>query len=197
MFIVLLGAPGSGKGTQSKRLVERFGLPHLSTGDLLREASRQSTARAREIAAYIDAGRLVSDEMILQLVEERLGGPDYRRGCLLDGVPRTVAQATMLAELFQRRNWVLDHVVALEAPQAELVDRLLARARIEGRADDTPQTISRRMDVYERETAPLLEFYRQRGLLRSISAVGTPEQVFERILAVFAATPGGGERQWR
>jgi adenylate kinase len=182
MIIVLMGAPGCGKGTQSSRLVTRIGIPHLSTGELLREAKGQPTARAREIAECIDSGRLVSDKLILELVEERLDRPDHRGGCLLDGVPRTLAQARMLEQLFRRRGWTLDHVVALEVPQEELLRRLLARAKIEGRADDTPETIARRMEVYEQETAPLLEFYRDQGRLRRVPAMGDPDEVFQRVL---------------
>lgn len=184
MIIILMGAPGSGKGTQSKRLVEYFGIPHLSTGDMLREAQKQPTEAGRKIAACIDSGRLVSDELILTLVEERLSHPACQLGCLLDGVPRTTVQAERLDELFRRKNWTLDHVIALCVPQAELVRRLLARATVEGRADDTPDTISQRMEVYQRQTAPLLDFFRSRGLLREVDAVGSPDDVFRRVLSM-------------
>jgi adenylate kinase len=190
MILVLIGAPGSGKGTQCKRLVEHFGIPHLSTGEMLREAKSQNTARAREIAAYVDAGRLVPDELILGLVDERLHRPEFSRGFLLDGFPRTLAQSHMLVDLLRKRGWVLNHVVALEVPVSNLVQRLLGRAQIEGRADDNLETITRRMEVYERETAPLLDYFRRQGLLLSIQGDGTPEEVFQRIMAVV----GGGER---
>jgi adenylate kinase len=190
MMIALMGAPGSGKGTQSERLVAHFGISHLSTGEMLRSAVRQATPRARQIADCMNRGQLVSDGLIMELVEERLGEPAYRNGCLLDGIPRTVAQANMLEDLFQRRRWRLDHVVALEAPAEELVQRLLARAGKEGRSDDTPETIASRMEVYERETAPVLDFYRAKGLLRTVPATGTPDEVFRRVMAAV-----GGEKQ--
>ena len=181
MIIVLIGPPGSGKGTQSLRLVDYFGIPHISTGEMLRQARLHKTPRAREIAEYIDSGRLVSDSLILRLVEDRLGQPDCQRGCLLDGVPRTLAQAHMMDELFRRRGWVLNHVLALEAPPEELFERLRGRAKVEGRADDTPETMARRMQVYEQETSPLLEYYRDQGMLRTVTAVGSPEVIFRKV----------------
>lgn len=183
MIIILMGAPGSGKGTQSKRLVDHFQIPHLSTGEMLREAKKRGDETGRQIAECIDSGRLVSDDLILHLVEDRLSQPQYQRGCLLDGVPRTTVQAMRLDELFRRHAWTLDHVVALSVPQTELVRRLAARAKVEGRADDTPETIARRMDVYDKQTAPLLEFFRSRGLLREVAAVGSAEDVFQRVLS--------------
>ena len=182
MIIVLIGPPGSGKGTQCKRLVNHFGIPHVSTGEMLREVRKQKSPQSREIAENLDAGRLVSDDLILQLVEDRLTQPDCQRGCLLDGVPRTLSQARTLDELFRRRGWSLDHVVALEVPADELAARLLARAKVEGRFDDTPETMARRMKIYDEETAPLLEFYRDQGMLRAIPAVGPQEDIFRKIL---------------
>jgi adenylate kinase len=182
MIIVLIGPPGSGKGTQCKRLVKHFGIPHVSTGEMLREARKQKSPRAHEISEHIDSGRLVSDDLILQLVEDRLSQPDCQRGCLLDGVPRTLAQAKTLDELFRRRGWVLDHVLALEVPADELAARLLARAKVEGRSDDTPETMARRMKIYDDETAPLLEYYRDQGMLRAVAAIGSQEDVFRKIL---------------
>lgn len=194
MIIVLLGPPGAGKGTQSKQLVKHFGIRHLSTGDMLREVRQQNTPLAMEIAEYIDSGRLVPDDLIMKLVENRLAQPDCQHGCLLDGVPRTLAQARILDDLFRRCGWVLDHVIALDASPADLVDRLLGRAKVEGRTDDTPETIQRRMEVYERETAPLLDYYCGKGLLRKVSAMGTLEEVSRRILAATGGEPQGSGR---
>jgi adenylate kinase len=150
---------------------------------MLRQVRKESTPLARQIATCLDAGHLVSDELILGLVEQRLGQPGWSEGYLLDGFPRNVAQGRMLKDLFQRNQWKVDHVVALDVPRDELERRLLSRARIEGRTDDTPETISRRMEVYDQQTAPLLDFYATQGLLREISAVGTPDEVFDRIKA--------------
>lgn len=183
MVIVLLGPPGSGKGTQSLRLVKHLGIPHISTGEMLRAARKQNTAEARDIAEHIDSGRLVSDSLIMRLVEERLAGTDCEKGCLLDGVPRNTTQARMLDDLFHRRGWVLGHVVALDVPRTELVSRLVERAKVQGRTDDTPETVSRRMEIYEQETAPLLKYFTDQGTLKRVPAVGSPEEVFRRILA--------------
>lgn len=184
MIITLIGPPGSGKGTQSSRLTKQLGIPHLSTGELLREAKREGSSRSRAIAERIDAGQLVSDELIFELVDERLSSPMYQAGCLLDGVPRTLSQARMLNDLLRARGTKLDHAVALIAPQEDLVQRLLARALTEGRTDDTPETINRRMQIYDWETAPLLDYYRLHKLLRLVSAEGTPDEVFHRVMSV-------------
>lgn len=181
MIIILIGPPGSGKGTQAAKLVDFYRIPHLSTGEMLRAAKRQDSPLGRQIADVIDRGQLVGDDLIMQLVEQRLAQPDCQNGCLLDGVPRTVQQAKLLDGKLPNRLGGISAVVALEVPQQEVVRRLMARAEIEGRADDTPQTIQKRMEVYEQLTAPLLELYRQRGLLCSVDAVGSPDQVFGRI----------------
>ena len=181
MFMMLIGPPGSGKGTQSERLVKNFGIPHLSTGMMLREAKKASNPVGREIAECIDRGKLVDDDLIMKLVEDRLAQPDCQSGCLFDGVPRTPNQARQLDELLQRRGSSLSDVIVMNVPRAELVRRLTGRSGIEGRADDTPETINLRMEVYDKQTAPLLDLYRSRGLLRTIDAVGSPDEVFRRI----------------
>jgi adenylate kinase len=181
MFMMLIGPPGSGKGTQSERLVKDFVIPHLSTGMILREAKKAATPVAKQIAECIDRGQLVDDQLIMQLVEQRLAQADCRQGCLFDGVPRTLNQARQLDELLQRRNAALEDVIVLNVPRAELVRRLTGRSGIEGRADDTPDTINLRMEVYDKQTAPLIELYRKRGILRSIDAMGSPDEVYRRI----------------
>ena len=183
MFIVLVGPPGSGKGTQASRLVEYLRIPHMSTGVILRVAKQENTPVASQIAECIDQGQLVNDDLIMQLVDERLRKADCRHGCLFDGVPRTLNQAERLEEMLARSGVGLSDVIALEVPRAELVRRLTGRSGIEGRADDTPATIEARMEVYDRQTAPLLELYRKKGLLRTIDAMGTPDEVFRRIRA--------------
>jgi adenylate kinase len=182
MLIVFIGPPGSGKGTQSKRLVERYQIPHLSTGDLLRSARQQDSPLGRLAAQCMDAGKLVPDPIVLELVEQQLDRPEFSRGCLFDGFPRTVQQAIALDAALAQRRTGLDVVVALQADEAELTRRMLERARKEGRTDDNPTTIRERMDVYQRQTAPLLDYYRGKGLLVSVDAVGSPEEVFQRIL---------------
>jgi adenylate kinase len=183
MFIILIGPPGSGKGTQAIRLTEYLRIPHLSTGIILRVAKQDSTPVARQIADCIDRGQLVGDELIMQLVDHRLSQSDCQHGCLFDGVPRTLNQAQLLEERLQSRGAAISHVIALQVPRTELTRRLTGRSHIEGRADDTPDTIIKRMEVYERQTAPLLDLYQAKGLLRSIDAVGSPDDVFRRVTA--------------
>lgn len=181
MLIVFIGPPGAGKGTQSKRLVERFQIPHLSTGELLRGARRQDSAVGRMAAQYMDAGKLVPDPIVLALVGEQLDRPDFVRGCLFDGFPRTVEQAESLDAALKQRGTPLDLAIELQADESALMQRMLDRARKEGRSDDNPQTIRQRFDVYWRLTAPLLDYYRNQGRLLTVDAMGPPDEVFTRI----------------
>lgn len=208
MRLVMMGAPGAGKGTQAKLLQERLGVPHISTGDILREAVRAGTPLGREAREMMDRGLLVPDEVVIGIVDERLARPDCGRGFILDGFPRTVAQAEALDALLARRGHPLDAVVAVDVPREELVERISGRRVCQGcgtlahvrfdppksdghcdrcggalaqRDDDCEETVGRRLDVYARETAPVLEHYRHAGLLRSIQGTGTPDQVLGRI----------------
>lgn len=183
MLIVFIGPPGAGKGTQSKRLLDYLKIPHLSTGEMLRAAKNANTPLGRLAAQYMDEGRLAPDPLVLSIVEERLNQPDYRRGCLFDGFPRTIQQATSLDETLQKRGTPIDLVLELRGDESTLINRMLKRAAAEKRVDDNPQTITQRMDVYKRQTEPLLEYYASRGKLVTIDAMGTPDEVFERIQA--------------
>jgi adenylate kinase len=183
MLIVFIGPPGSGKGTQAKRLRDHLNIPHLSTGESLREAKASGSALGAMAAQYIDQGRLVPDSVVLAIVEEKLSQPEFRDGCLFDGFPRTVNQARALDELLTRRGTPLTAVLELKAEQSELIARMLKRATLEGRPDDDAQTISHRMEVYRQQTAPVLDYYRFRGILAPVDAMGTPDEVFERIKA--------------
>lgn len=187
MLLVFIGPPGSGKGTQARRLVERYRIPHLSTGELLRSAKRLGSDVGREAAKYMDAGKLVPDGIVLDMVEEQLARPEFSRGCLFDGFPRTVQQAESLDRTLAQRGTPLTRAIALEAEEGELVRRMLDRARQEGRADDTPQTIGQRLEVYRRQTAPLVEYYRAKGVLAFVDAMGTPDEVFQRICEAIEA----------
>ena len=184
MRIVFIGPPGSGKGTQAKRLAEYLGVPHLSTGELLREARASGSALGRLAAQYMDQGRLVPDPLVMALVGEKLQEPSMERGCLLDGFPRTLQQARALDESLVQRGTPLDLVLELKADENELVARMLRRAAQERRTDDNPQTIAHRMEVYRQQTAPLLDYYRFKGVLRPVDGMGTPDEVFERVKAV-------------
>lgn len=179
--IVLLGPPGAGKGTQATSIVEAKGVPHISTGDMLRAAVKAGTPIGKKAKAVMDAGELVSDEIVIGIAEERLGQPDAKKGFLLDGFPRTLAQAEALERLLTKLGTPLDCCLALTVDNEAVVQRLLKRAQIEGRADDNEATIRERMRVYDSQTAPLLDFYRGRGKLVEVSGMGTIEGVGQRI----------------
>lgn len=184
MNLILLGPPGAGKGTQGHLLSQRYGIPEISTGDILRAAVRQGTVLGQEAKRYMDRGALVPDEVMIGIVRERLGQDDITTGFILDGFPRTVAQAEALARLCEVQQCSIEHVVSIEVPQQELLKRLSGRRQIEGRQDDTDEAICHRLEVYHCATAPLIDYYRQCGLLRSIPGVGTVGEIFQRITAV-------------
>jgi adenylate kinase len=174
--IVLLGPPGSGKGTQAEKLAERLGIPQISTGELFRQNIGDGTKLGLEAKRYLDAGDLVPAELTNQLVDDRLDHADAAKGFILDGYPRSVEQAKALHEMLERRGTDVDAVVEFRVSEDELFQRLKAR----GRADDTEDVIRNRMNVYRDETAPLLEYYR--GQLKTVDAVGTVDEVFARAL---------------
>lgn len=182
MLIVFIGPPGSGKGTQSIRLAKRLGIPQLSTGEVLREVKAGTSPLAQQIASAIDRGELVSDELIMELVSVRLEQPEYRNGCIFDGVPRTVSQAIALDELLETKQTGLDHVISLVVPESELVSRLMGRARVQHRDDDVPEAISQRLSIFNDRTAKLLEYYEARSVVRFVDGVGSTDVVFDRIL---------------
>jgi adenylate kinase len=182
MLIIFIGPPGAGKGTQSKRLVSALGLVHLSTGELLRQAQVDDSPLGREAARYMNHGRLVPDPLVVQIVVQRLSEPDAARGCLFDGFPRTIVQAESLDRHLATQTRKIDMAIELACDETELARRMEARAKIEHRADDDRETIARRFEVYHSQTEPLLAYYRDRGLLDSIDGMGTPDQVFARIM---------------
>jgi adenylate kinase len=192
MLIVFIGPPGAGKGTQSKRLLSYLQIPHLSTGDLLREAKSQDTPLGRLAAQYMDHGRLVPDPLVLDMVGECLSRPQYANGCMFDGFPRTIQQAKSLDESLAQRGTPLSLALELRGDENELIARMIKRAAAEKRVDDNPETIAQRMDVYKKQTAPLLNYYQNRGILTTIDALGTPDEVFERIKAVVDAKRKAG-----
>jgi adenylate kinase len=177
MFVVFIGPPGAGKGTQAQRLVELLRIPHVSTGDMLRQAISQGTELGKQAQGYMQAGKLVPDALVLQIINECLDDPRLEQGCLFDGFPRNVEQAKSLDQLLAHRGTPLNLVLELHVESEELVRRMLARKR----PDDTPETISERLVVYTNQTAPVLQYYADRQLLRKIDGSGTPDDVFGRI----------------
>lgn len=183
MRLVLLGPPGSGKGTQAARLKDELQIPHISTGDLLRAevaAGSELGLQAKEVMAR---GELVSDEILLGMIRSRLSREDVANGFILDGYPRNVAQANALDALLASINQPLQAVVQLDVANELLVERIAGRAKAEGREDDNPESVRKRLQVYSDSTAPVIGFYESRGVLAKVDGVGTLDEVFARILA--------------
>ncbi len=211
MNLILLGAPGAGKGSQAAPLIKKYGIPHISTGDMLRDARRSGTELGKKAAEYMDKGQLVPDEVVIGLVEERLGRPDCSDGFILDGFPRTEAQADALLAMLERNGRSIDHVILLDVPEDVLVARLSGRRscpkcgkpyhveftppKKEGicdecgvelvwREDDRPESVKERLAVYSKQTAPLISYFEAKGLLRRIEGQGSVDDVFDRVVSV-------------
>ncbi|MHC4960060.1 MAG: adenylate kinase [Planctomycetota bacterium] len=179
MRLVLLGPPGAGKGTQAKRLAEALGILHLSTGDMFRAAIANGTPVGLQAKGFMDKGELVPDEVVDALVAERLQQPDANGGYILDGYPRTIAQAGALARILADHQTPLDHVVCIDVEQDELVKRILARGQ--GRVDDSEEVVRNRLKVYEEQTAPLINHYGAQGKLRRVDGHGSIDDVFGHV----------------
>jgi adenylate kinase len=210
-ILVFLGAPGAGKGTQAKRLVEKYGIPQISTGDLLRAAVAAGTALGKEAKSYMDRGELVPDSVVLGMVKERLSQDDCKKGFILDGFPRNVAQAEALDKMLAEMNMPLDIALNLDVPFDDLMKRLTGRrtckscgqmynvyyspSKVEGkcdkcggelfqRDDDKEETIKKRLDVYRAQTEPLIDYYSKKGILKSVSGTGSIDEIFNSICAI-------------
>lgn len=188
MRIVLLGAPGSGKGTQAAMLKARLKVPHISTGDMLRAAVKAGTPFGRRAKAVMDAGQLVSDDILLGMLEQRLIESDARAGFILDGYPRNLAQCQALEHVLGRLRQPVDVVLKLEVPNELIVDRLAGRAAAEERKDDDPDTVRKRLAVYAEQTSPVADFYARLGRLTVLDGVGEVDDVFRRILSALPRT---------
>lgn len=192
MRLVLLGAPGSGKGTQAAKLREHLQVPHISTGDLLRAAVKAGTPLGLQAKAVMESGALVSDEIVLGMLEERLTAADTGNGFVLDGYPRNLVQANALDGLLKKLKQPVDIAVQLDVDTELLIDRIAGRAQVEGRADDTPEAVRNRLKIYNEATAPVVDYYRQAGRLACVNGVGSMDEVFNRILETLAPTPDVG-----
>lgn len=210
MIIVLLGGPGSGKGTQAKKLIDRLGIPQISTGDIFRAALKEATPMGLKAKTYMDKGELVPDDVVIGVVEERLAKPDLEKGYMLDGFPRTLPQAQALGGILKKQGKVIDHAILVDVPDEELVARLSGRRtcknsacgamfhvmfnapKTEGvcdvcgsdlyqRDDDKEEVIRERLGVYNKQTAPLIDYYESQGLLRRVKGVGPIDEIFAAI----------------
>jgi adenylate kinase len=185
LSIVMLGAPGAGKGTQAVRIAETHGIPHISTGEMLRAAIAAGSELGQKVKGIVESGALVPDELIVEVIRERLSQPDARSGFVLDGFPRTIVQAEALDALLAELERPLQIVLELELAEETAVKRMLGRALDEGRADDTPEVIKNRFAVYRRETEPLSNYYRSTGILVAVDSSPGMDEVFveiERVL---------------
>ncbi|MBE9169481.1 adenylate kinase [Pleurocapsales cyanobacterium LEGE 06147] len=171
--LIFLGPPGAGKGTQAEILADFYQIPHISTGDMLRQAIAQKTPLGQKAQMYVEKGELVPDDLILDLIKERLNRPDSQKGWILDGFPRNVSQASFLEDLLNQLDRAADRVINLEVPDRVLIERMLGR----GRKDDNEETISRRLEIYRERTAPVIDFYRKRNMLEPINGNLSLEEV--------------------
>jgi len=184
--VIIFGAPGSGKGTQSVYIAEKFGLEHLSTGDLLRAEQKTQSELGKLISSYTDEGNLVPDELIISMLANVLDTKKNANGYIFDGFPRTTAQAEALKVMLAERGIQVSIMIDLEVAEDELIDRLLKRGATSGRTDDCYETIQKRIQVYHTKTAPVLDFYKKEGLATEIKGTGSMQEIFNRITAVLS-----------
>lgn len=188
MNIVLFGAPGSGKGTQSARLIDEYGLYHISTGELLRDHIRRGTELGKTADSYISKGQLIPDELMIDILDHTLDTEAKgKSGVVFDGFPRTIPQAEALKELLAKRGTELHAVIGLEVPEDELMERMIKRGKDTGRADDNPETIKNRLKVYHEQTHPLRDYYTKEGKYKAINGSGVVDEIFNDIKTALEA----------
>ena len=185
--LLIVGPQGSGKGTQGVRIAESYGIPVVSTGDIFRANIKEGTPLGQQVTAILDRGDLVPDELTSEIVRDRLAQDDASNGFLLDGYPRNTAQVAHLEEFLAGRGESLDAVILLDVPRDESIERLKLRAAEQGRSDDTEEGIAHRLDIYEKETAPILDVYGSRGIVDRIDGVGSLDEITERVFAALTA----------
>lgn len=186
--IVIFGAPGAGKGTQSDKLIEKYGLGHISTGDVLRNEIKNGTELGQTAKGYIDNGQLIPDDLMVTILASVYDGfGKEHAGVIFDGFPRTIPQAEALKKMLAERGHQIDAMIELSVPEDELMARLLNRGKLTGRSDDNEETIKKRLDVYHNQTAPLIEWYENEGIHHHVEGLGTVDEIFGRICAVVDA----------
>lgn len=194
--IVLFGAPGSGKGTQSAKLIDEYGLYHISTGELLRDHIRRGTELGKTADSYISKGQLIPDQLMIDILDDVLDKEaSGKAGVVFDGFPRTIPQAEALKTLLEKRGTDLHAVIGLEVPEDELVERMLARGRETGRADDNIDTIKNRLDVYHKQTLPLRDYYNEKGKYLAIDGTGIVDEIFSDISAQLERLTGAKSKK--
>lgn len=181
MILIFMGPPGAGKGTQSKLIEEEFKFPQISTGDILREAVANQTEMGKKAKEYMDAGDLVPDSVVIGIIADKISTPECKKGFILDGFPRTIEQAKALDVLLNSNHKKINYVISFEVPEQELVDRLLGRAKIEGRADDNIDSIKNRLSVFREKTQPLIDYYKEMGSLVEVNGLGEVAEISERV----------------
>lgn len=186
--IVIFGAPGAGKGTQSDKLIEKYGLGHISTGDVLRNEIKNGTELGKTAKGYIDNGQLIPDDLMVSILASVYDGfGKEHAGVIFDGFPRTIPQAEALKKMLAERGHQIDAMIELSVPEDELMARLLNRGKLTGRSDDNEETIKKRLDVYHNQTAPLIDWYENEGIHHHVEGLGTVDEIFDRICAVVDA----------
>lgn len=179
MKLILFGPPGAGKGTQAEKIRTHYNIPHLSTGNIFRYNIKNETELGKKVKSILDAGELVPDGTVVDLVVDELQNDKYNNGYILDGFPRTIPQAEALDKFLSKHNTAVDLFLNLEVPEQELIDRILSRT--DERSDDTPEKIKTRLNVYQKQTAPVLNHYKKKDKVQKIDGVGTIEEIFSRI----------------